>query len=119
MNWEEKRRMHMLKDLLDGKTVDLSKDEELYFAAFGKQVSMDKFVQRDKFVADAERAKQIKSLNGASNGYVANKKLRHIGEVPANIFLTRPEFHPDNPDREKNIINFLNTYTQFRTVDHI
>ena len=114
MDWEEKRRNHLLTKLLNGETVDLRDDEDLYYAAFGKKVSMDEFVNRDKFKQAIQQVRLTREGAQEVKGWTKDKSMKHIGEIPANIFLSRPEFHPDNPDRDKEIKKFLQQFPQFK-----
>jgi len=118
LNWEEKRRNHLLQQLLEGKKVDLRKDEELYYAAFGKQVSMDEFVNRAKYKNAGKQVKLDRELNRPNSGWTEKKHMKHVGEIPASLFLARPEFHPSNPDRDKEIKKFLALYPQFKVSEY-
>jgi hypothetical protein len=114
-------RLQILAALLRGETVDLAKDPGLYYAAFGKKMDIDDLVNRvDKDRTDEiNQAKMFRKLNHDNKGYTDKKSMRHIGEIPADIFFSRPEFHPSNPNRAEEIRKFLIAYPAFKVVDKL
>jgi hypothetical protein len=111
------KQVEIIARLMRGETVDIRKDEETFYAVNANKMDMEMFVSRDKFNEHAQQAKQIREANRINNGFSPDHRFRHIGEIPANVWFSRKEFAPDNPDREKNIKKFLNEFPAFRTVD--
>ena len=111
------KQIEILARLLRGETVDLTKDEETFYAVNANKMDMEMFVSRDKFLPHAQQAKAIREQNRSNNGFSAGKRFRHIGEIPANVFFSRAEFHESNPNRDAAIRKFLNEFPAFRVVD--
>lgn len=112
------KQLNLIAKLNRGETVDITKDEGLFYALNRNNVSMEQFVNRAKFDSDAQAVKELKK-NLSNNGWTKEKKMRLIGEIPANIYYSRKEFTPNQSkeDLNKNIKKFLNDFPQFRTVD--
>lgn len=106
----------LLTRILRGEEVDITSSEDLFFQVNKDRVSLDQFTNRDKFKASAKDMKKMKQWidpNHKSPG----SHMKLIGEIPPEIFFSRPEFAANNPDRAKNIKKWLNTYSTFRIGD--
>lgn len=130
MNYEDKMRALancrpekkdiLLLQLLQGHSIDLTKDEDLFYQINKDRVSMDQFVNRNKFKADAQAFKDVKEgLHDTRMGKTKGGN-RHLGDIPAEIYYARKELSDPSVPREeriKNIKKFFNDYPAFRTGD--
>lgn len=129
MNYEEKMKALsecrpeykdiLLMKILQGETVDITKDADLFYQVNKDRVSLSEFTERDKFKAAADAMKLEKSL-GFDTAKSKQGRMRRIGDIPAEIFFSRPEFSPNLPkdERDRNIRKFLNEFNTFRVSDH-
>lgn len=130
MNYEEKMNLlawvrpekkdELLLRIIRGEKVDITKDEDLFYQVNKDRVSLDEFVNRDKFITEAELMKQNKQiLDDPVYGKSKGKKFRYLGDIPAEVYFSRPEFSPllDKKERDNNVRKFLNTYTVFKAGD--
>lgn len=127
MNYEDKMKMLanckpeykdiLLMKILKGEVVDITKDADLFYQINKDRVSMDEFTNRDKFKASAEDMKRMKSM--IDPNHKSKKGMKLIGEIPPEIYFSRPEFSPDLPkeERDRNIRKWLNTYNVFKISD--
>lgn len=110
-----------LLQLLQGKTIDLTKDEDLFYQVNKNNVSLEQFVSRDKFKADAEEMKVMRSnLVDGRLGMTEGKRMRLLGEMPAEIYYARKEFSDPNipkEERAKAMKKFFNEFSAFRAGD--
>jgi hypothetical protein len=113
----EKKDM-MLYRLWKGEKIDITQDEDLFFQVNKDRVSLDEFTSRDKFKASAKDFKKVKEAVDPKN-MSKEGKLRHIGDIPPEIYFSRPEFSPllDKKERDKNIRKWLNQFNAFRIGD--
>lgn len=91
-------------------------DEDLFFQVNKDRVSLDQFTERDKFKASAEDFKKVKASIDP-NHKTKGSHMRLIGEIPPEIYFSRPEFGPNEPNRAKNIKKWLNQFNVFRLGD--
>ena len=107
----------LLARILRGETVDITKDEDLFYQVNKDRVSLDEFTNRDKFKASAKDMKRMKSHIDPNHKSASGMKL--IGEIPPEIYFSRPEFSASLPkeERARNIKKWLNTHTVFRIQD--
>lgn len=114
---EEKDRL-LYRILKGERHVKITGDEDIFFQVNKDRVSLQDYTERDKFKAAAEAVKQQKETLH-NNGYSKDKRFRLIGEIPAEIFFSRPEFSPMLPkeERDRNIRKFLNEFNAFRITD--
>jgi hypothetical protein len=130
MNYEEKMRMLknakpdkkdvLLTRLMRGEKVDITQDADLFYQVNKDRVSLDEFTQRDKFKQEAENVRiQRQNLFDTHHGQTRGKKMRWLGDIPAEIYFSRKEFSPmlSREERTANIRKFLNTYPQFKAGD--
>src|ERR1700719_1555284 len=87
------KKDEMLMRLWKGETINITQDEDLFFQVNKDRVSLDEFTNRDKFKESAEDFKKLKAHTDA-NHMSKGTKLRHIGDIPPEIFFSRPEFSP-------------------------
>ena len=115
-NCKPEKKDLLLYKIFKGETVDITKDEDLFYQVNKDRVSLDQYTNRDKFKASAEDMKRMKQ--GIDPRHRSpGSHMRLIGEMPPEIYFNRPEFAAGNPDRAKNIKKWLNTYTDFRVGD--
>lgn len=105
----------LLLRILKGEKVDITQDSDLFYQINADRVSMDEFTNRDKFKA---AAKQVKHMNDNldNKGYTKDKKMRWMGDIPAEIFFSRPEFSPtiSKEERDANIRKWLQQFPSFK-----
>lgn len=107
----------LLLRLLRGETIDITKDEDLFYQVNKDRVTLEQFTNRDRFKADvAAIQRQRKFMHDPKYGKTKGKKMRWLGDIPAEIYFSRPEFSKelDKGTREKNIRNWLNQFPSFR-----
>lgn len=132
MNYEEKMKFlqnvrpdkkdeALLRIIKGEQDVDITKDEDLFYQINKDRVSIEEFVNRDKFLQDAKEMKDIKSgLWDKKHGFTPSKKARLLGEIPAEIFFSRKELSDpmlSKEERSKNIKKFFNTFPAFKAGD--
>lgn len=130
MNYEDKMNLinslrpekkdELLLRIIRGETVDITQDEDLFFQVNKDRVSLDQFTNRSKYETEAEIMKQNKQfLTDPVYGKTQGGKFRYLGDIPAEIFFSRPEFSNklDRKERDANIRKFLNEYHVFRAGD--
>lgn len=112
----EKKDIYLAR-LLRGETIDLTKDEDLFFQVNKDRVSLNEFTERDKFKRSAEDMKRMKSNIDPNHKSAGGMRL--IGEIPPEIYFARPEFSPtlSREERSRNIKKWLNTHSVFRISD--
>lgn len=103
------------------KSIDITQDEDLFYQVNKDRVTLEKFVDRDKFKEDAEAMKIHKAyLNDPKYGKTKGGKMRWLGDIPAEIYFSRKEFSdPAIPKEErwKALKNFFNSFPVFRAGD--
>lgn len=114
----EKKDILLLK-LLRGETIDVTKDEDLFFHVNKDRVTLEQFTNREKFRADAEDMKWMKKgMYDPKHGKLRNGMSgRWLGDIPAEIYFSRKELSDPNipkHERLKNIKKFLNEFPVFR-----
>jgi len=127
MNYEEKMKALaeckpeykdiLLYKILKGEIVDITKDADLFYQINKDRVSLNEFTERDKFKAAAQQVKNLKGvMTDPVSGKSKGKKIRWLGDIPAEIFFSRPEFSPllSKEERTANIKKWLNEYHIFR-----
>ncbi len=119
---EAKNKEEFLQRFMHGqKSIDITKSEDIFYQVNKDRVSMDQFVNRDKFVDDAKAMHEFKrDLIDPKFGRTKSKHNRHLGDIPAEIYYARKELSDPNLPREerlKNIKKFLNDFPAFRTGD--
>lgn len=132
MTYEEKMRMlawvkpekkdELLLRIARGETVDITKDEDLFFQINRDRVSMEEQVNRDKYQPIADHIKHTREVIGDIKfGQTKGKKLRYLGDIPADIYFTHPWFSPNLPkeERDANIRKFFKMFPKFRVGDQL
>jgi hypothetical protein len=127
MNYEQKMRMlqwvksekkdELLMRIARGETVDITKDEDLFYRINVDRMSMDKVMDRDKYKPLAEHVKQTRAhIDDPQYGKTKGNKMRYLGEIPADIYFTHPWFSPNLPkeERDANVRKFFNQFPAFR-----
>lgn len=130
MTYEEKMRLLaqcrpekkdlLLARILKGEKVDITQDSDLFYQINKDRVTLEEFTNRDKFKAEANAMKyQKQGLYDKNHGKFKQGKGRWLGDIPAEIFFSRPEFSPQltKEERLKNIKKFLNDFPVFRAGD--
>lgn len=117
----EKKDEALLRIIRGEKDVDITTDENLYYQINKDRVSIEEFVNRDKFLQDAKEMKQMKAnLWDKKHGMNPSKKGRLLGEIPAEIFFSRKELSDptlSKEERSKNIKKFFNQFPAFKAGD--
>jgi hypothetical protein len=108
----------ILARILKGeRCVDITKNEDMFYAVNKDRVTLERFTNRDKFKQEADNvAWQRQLLHDPEYGKSKGKKMRWLGDIPADVYFSRPEFSPMlSPDeRQANIRAFLNKFPKFR-----
>lgn len=114
----EKKDLLLLK-LLRGQTVDITKDADLFFQVNKDRVDMNQFTERDKFNQAAEAVKAQKEGMFHADGSTKEKKMKWLGDIPNEVFFSRPEFSPllSAEERGRNAKKWLNEFNAFRAGD--
>lgn len=117
----ENKDLLLYRILKGERHVPITGDEDLFYQVNKDRVSLDEFTDRDKFKAAAEATKQTKAGMYDASGKSKDKKMRWLGDIPAEIFFSRPEFSPLLPKEERaaNIRKWLNEYNAFRAGDKL
>lgn len=112
----ENKDIYLLK-IFRGEEVDITKDEDLFYQVNKDRVSLDEFTNRDKFKESAEDMKKMKQNIDPNHKSAQGMKL--IGEIPPEIYFSRPEFSPLLPkeERTRNIKKWLNANSVFKIGD--
>lgn len=117
----EKKDMILLRILRGEKGIDITQDEDIFFQVNKDRMSMEQYVNRDKFIADAKFMHEYKrDLHDTTHARTKSKAMRELGQIPAEIYYARKELSdPMIPrhERLKNIKKFLNDFPAFRTGD--
>ncbi len=128
MTYEEKMRLlqyvkpenkdELLLRIARGETVDITKDEDLFYQINVDRMSIEDAMNRDKYKPLAEDMKEVRKhlhdpLYGKTRGGVTK---RYLGEIPDHIYFTHPWFSPhlSKEERSANIKKFLNMFPMFR-----
>lgn len=114
------RKDELLLRIWRGETVDITKDEDMFYLVNKDRMSLAAYTDRDKYKIDAKGMKLSKEgLHDTAYGKSKGKKLRWLGDIPEEIFFTRPEFSPslDKKERDVNIRKWLNSHPVFRAGD--
>ncbi len=119
---EAKNKEEILQRIMRGqRSVDITHSEDIFYQVNKDNVSMDQFVNRDKFKEDAAFMKEYKrDLHDTAHGTTKSKAMRQLGQIPAEIYFSRKELSDPNLPREerlKNIKKFFNDFPSFRTGD--
>lgn len=119
---EAKNKEEFLQRWAHGqKDIDITHSEDIFYQVNKDRVSMEQFVNRDKFKADAADMKEFKKdLVDPKYGRTQSKHNRHLGDIPSEIYFARKELSDPMLPREerlKNIKKFLNDFPVFKTGD--
>ena len=127
MTYEEKARLltwvkpenkdRLLAKLIQGEKVDITKDEDLFYRINIDRMPMEKIIDRNKYKPLAEHVKQTrKHIDDPWYGQTKDKKLRYLGEIPADLYFSHPWFSPNLPkeERDANIRKFFRMFPAFR-----
>ena len=127
MTYEEKARLlswvkpekkdYLLAQLIKGQTIDLHKDEDLFYQINVDRMPMEKVMDRNKYKPLADHVKQTRQyIDDPWYGKTKDKKMRYLGEIPSEIYFTHPWFSPSLPkeERDANIRKFFNMFPAFR-----
>jgi hypothetical protein len=111
------KKDQLLYRIWKGETVDITTDEDLFYTVNKDRVSLTEFTNRDKFKESAKDFKKMKE--GINPDHKSKAGLRLIGEIPPEIYFSRPEFSPllSKEERTKNIKKWLNEFNAFRLGD--
>lgn len=110
----------LLMKLIKGERIDITKDEDLFYQVNKDRVTLEQFVNRDKFKQQAHNVKlQKEYLHDPRTAKTKGGKFRWLGDIPDEVYFSRPEFSPLLPKEERlaNIKKFLNTFPTFRAGD--
>ena len=129
MNYEEimkrlseckpEKKDELLLQIYRGEKADITKDEDLFYQVNKDRMSMEDFVNRDRFLKDAKEFKEhIKdNLSDVRHGKTNDGKGRLLGEIPAEIYYARKELSdPMIPreERTKAIKKFFEDFPAFK-----
>ncbi len=119
---EAKNKEEFLQRYMAGqRSIDITHSEDIFFQVNKDRVSMDEFVNRDRFKQDAKDMKEFKKdLYDQSLGRTKSKHGRLLGDIPAEIYYSRKEFSDPNmpmEERIKHMKKFFNDFPSFRAGD--
>lgn len=130
MNYEDKMRLLawvkpekkdiLLARIFKGERVNIQNDADLFFQINRDRIPLQDQMKRDKYQQLANHVKDAREVVHDRNyGYTKDKKLRYLGEIPADIYFTHPMFSPNLPkhERDANIRKFLNEFPAFKVGD--
>lgn len=127
MTYEEKARLlawvkpekkdELLLRLCMGKTIDLHKDEDLFYQINRDRVSMEKQVNRNKYKQIANHMKETRKVLNTVDGKTVQGRFKYKGDIPADLYFTHPWFSPTLPkeERDANIERFFHMFPDFST----
>lgn len=116
------KKDELLMRIYKGEKVDITKDEDLFYQINKDRMSMDDFVNRDRFLQDKKEFKEHTKdhLVDTRFGKTKDGKGRLLGEIPAEIFFAKKELSDpsiSDTDRLKAVKKFFNDYPSFRAGD--
>jgi hypothetical protein len=127
LNYEDKMRMlkwvtptekdKLLARLIKGETIDLHKDEDLFYQINIDRLPMEKVMNRDKYKPLAQHMKDTRTVLHTVEGKTIGGHFRYKGEIPADIYFTHPWFSPtlSKEERDANIEKFFRMFPDFST----
>lgn len=113
---EERMKYQLLNDLLDGKTVDITKSKQLFEALNREKMTFEQLLAMNPEEANAcvERVKADRQVvNAGGRWWNAKSKARwgKKGSIPPCCFYARPKEYWHN----ENLVNyFFNQFPKFR-----
>lgn len=127
MTYEDKMRLlawvrpekkdELLARIARGEVVDITRDEDLFYRLNVDRMPIEKLMDRNKYKPLAEHVKQTRShIDDPWYGKTKGKKMRYLGEIPADIYFSHPWFSPNLPkhERDANVRKFFNLFPAFR-----
>lgn len=132
MTYEEKARLLawvkpekkdiLLARIFKGERVNIQNDADLFFQINRDRLPMEDQLNRDKYKQLAQHVKDAREvIDDKEFGRTKGKKMRYLGEIPADIYFTHPWFSPSLPkeERDANIRRFFTMFPAFRIGDKI
>ena len=115
----EKKDIILARILKGEKSVDITKDEDLFYRVNVDRIPMEELINKRvaKYSGLAEGMKAVRqNLADPDFGKTKDKKLRYLGEIPEEIYFTHPWFSPllSREERDANIKRFFNMFPAFR-----
>jgi len=111
--------MPALTELMKTRTIDLTKNENLYFAVNRRLLPLRQQLARKCFDPYRRHAQKIRKLNEENNGFSDGKQFRHIGAFPPEVYEAIQEQYTDPGERDL-VVRWLLTKTpegkEFATV---
>ncbi len=87
------KKDELLLRIVRGETVDITKDADLFYQVNKDRVSLTEFANRDKYKQEAENVRiKRQDLVDKRHATSQGKKLRWLGDIPAEIYFSRKEF---------------------------
>ncbi len=130
MSYEDKMRIlswvkpekkdRLLARMLKGERVNIQGDEDLFFHVNRERLSLEDQMKRDKYKPLADHVKNAREVvDDKKYGFTKDKKMRYLGEIPADIYFTHPWFSPNlsKLERDANIRKFFAMFPAFRIGD--
>lgn len=130
MSYEDKMRMlawvkpekkdRLLARMLKGEKVNIQDDEDLFFQVNRNRLSLEDQMKRSKYNQLANHVKDAREVvDDKKYGFTKDKKMRYLGEIPADIYFTHPWFSPNlaKAERDANIRKFFKMFPAFRIGD--
>lgn len=107
----------LLAQVLQGKKIDLHKDEDLFYQVNMDRVSMEKHMSRDKYKPLADHMKETRKVIKNIDGKTMEGHFRYKGEIPADLYFSHPWFSPmlSKEERKANIDKFFRLFPDFST----
>lgn len=105
----------LLAQVLQGKTIDLHKDEDLFYQVNIDRISMDKHMTREKYRPLANHMKNTRQVLKNIDGKTIEGHFQYKGEIPADLYFTHPWFSPtlSKEERKANIEKFFRLFPDF------
>ena len=105
-------RTKIFKDVMDGKSADITKDADVFIAVNKKALSPDQIlkIKKQEALTTAEATHERRLADEKDFNPKSKAKWRQLGNIPITVYLSKPELW-NNPDALKS---FLNSHPEFR-----
>lgn len=116
MSWvKPEKKDALLLRLIQGHSIDLHKDEDLFYQINRDRVSIEKQVSREKYRPIANHMKEARKVMHTVEGKTVEGNFRYKGDIPADIYFSHPWFSPtlSKEERDKNIDKFFRMFPAF------
>lgn len=105
-------RTKILKGLMEGKTMDITKDPDIFLSLNKDALSPEQImkIKQNEALDAAEAAQERRRADEKDFNPKSPAKWRQLGNIPISVYLSKPELW-NNPDAIKS---FLNKHPELR-----